>query len=163
MKRHIEYAKYVFKHKWYVMIACFSKGLIWRGLVHDLSKFLPSEWFPYANYFYEKNGTKKTIRDKTGYYKPTDTGNSDFDFAWVLHQKRNRHHWQWWVLPEDSGGVKILPMPYKYVVEMFCDWIGAGRAQGVDDWWNPKPWYEINKSKMQLHESTISILEEMMR
>jgi hypothetical protein len=93
MKRHWEYLKYVVRHRWFVMLACFQHGLIWRGLVHDLSKFLPSEWFPYARFFYEPNGTKKTRRDKSGYYKPTDTGDSAFDFAWLLHQKRNRHHW----------------------------------------------------------------------
>jgi hypothetical protein len=144
------------------MLACFSHGLIWRGLKHDLSKFMPSEWFPYARFFYEPNGAKKTKRDKSGYYKPTDTGDQDFDFAWLLHQKRNRHHWQWWVLPEDSGGVKVLPMWWADALEMFCDWIGAARAQGVTDWWNPRRWYEINKHKMQLHPGTRTYLQCLM-
>ena len=150
MGRHIEYGKYLFRHKWFVTLACFSRGMYWRGLVHDLSKFRPSEWRPYARYFYEKDGTKKTIRDKTGYYKPTDTGDSRFDFAWLLHQKRNKHHWQWWICPQDDGGFKKLLMKQKYLNEMVCDWIGAGRAQGVDDWQNPWPWYEINKEKIIL-------------
>jgi len=142
------------------MLACFRHGLIWRGLVHDLSKFLPSEWFPYARFFYEPNGKGRTIRDKSGYYKPTDTGDAKFDFAWLLHQKRNKHHWQWWVLPEDDGAVKVLPMPRRYALEMWCDWIGAGRAQGVSDWWNPWRWFEINRGKMRLHEETVRQLEE---
>lgn len=161
MRRHIEYAKYVLRHKWFVMLACFSYGIIWRGLVHDFSKFLPSEWFPYARFFHEPDGTKKTRRDKTGYYKPTDTGDVEFDFAWLLHQKRNKHHWQWWTVPQEDGTTRVFPMPEKYVREMFCDWIGAGRAQGVTEWWNPRPWFDINRHKMQLHPETIAALERL--
>lgn len=154
MRRYFVYLSYVIRHKWFVTMACFRAGLIWRGLLHDLSKFLPSEFIPYARYFYEPNGKPKTRRDSSGYYKPTDTGDAAFDFAWLLHQKRNRHHWQWWVLPEDEGKIKVLPMAPQYLREMFCDWIGAGRAQGVADWWNPGRWYEKNKGKMQLHPDT---------
>ncbi len=35
------------------MCSCLSEiGLIWQGITHDWSKFLPSEWIPYAEYFY---------------------------------------------------------------------------------------------------------------
>jgi len=128
--------------------------IIWRGIIHDLSKFLPSEFVPYANHFY---GDKKQKRDKTGYYKPTDTGDKDFDFAWLLHQKRNRHHWQWWILPEDKGGIIILDMPIKYRKEMLCDWRGASRAQGYGN--SIIKWYEKNKNKMQLHKDTRKWIE----
>ena len=159
IKRHFAYAKYLLRHRHFVMMACFKDGIYWRGLVHDLSKFRPDEWIPYARFFYEPDGTKKTRREKNGYYKPTDTGDKDFGFAWLLHQKRNKHHWQWWVLPEDEGGIKALPMPPIYIHEMVCDWRGAGRAQGVTDWYNPRRWYEINKNKMQLHPETRFLLE----
>jgi len=53
--KYLKYLKYILKHKWYVMIECFKNGLIWRGLMHDLSKFLPSEFIPYANFFYGNN------------------------------------------------------------------------------------------------------------
>lgn len=159
IRRHYQYAKYVLKHKLFVMLECFKRKMYWQGITHDLSKFLPSEWFPYARHFYNADGTKKTVRDGTGYYKPTDTGDKAFDMAWFLHQKRNRHHWQWWVLPEDGGGVKVLPMGFKYAKEMWCDWISAGRAQGVEDWYNPKRWYEKNRGKMQLCPATRSLVE----
>ena len=162
IRRHISYAKYLLRHKWFVTVECFRHGLIWRGLVHDLSKFRPSEWFPYARYFYAPNGKsyQAAKRDKTGYYKPTDTGDAAFDFAWLLHQKRNRHHWQWWMLPEDDGGVKVIPMRLKYVKEMICDWKGAGRAQGVENWQDVRPWYEKNKGKIQLEEITRKLFVE---
>jgi hypothetical protein len=174
------------------MIECFNQGLIWRGLMHDLSKFLPDEFLPYANFFYPdkncwtcqhiiKNGgqcdfnfagigdgeqapkckdyIKKEIRNSTGYYKPTDTSDKDFDFAWLLHQKRNRHHWQWWILPEDEGGIKVLPIEEPFFTEMICDWIGAGKAQGhfspkEDKYLETRNWWKANNHKMTFHEDT---------
>jgi hypothetical protein len=153
--KFVKYASYVLRHKWFVLVGCFKMGLYWRGLTHDISKMFPSEWFPYANFFY---GVKsKPVRDKTGYYKPTDTGDKEFDFAWLLHQKRNDHHWQWWVLPEDDGGEKVLPMSHEATLEMVCDWRGAGMAQGhgIDS----IPWYTKNKDKMRLHPRTRAHVE----
>jgi len=160
--KYVQYLWYVIRHKWFVFLACRQEGFWWLGLIHDWSKFLPSEFFPYANHFYGKsNAGISTGRDKTGYYKPTDTGDQDFDFAWLLHQKRNRHHWQWWILPEDSGGVKILPMVNKYYKEMICDWRGASKAQGHGG--NICEWFEKNGDKLQLHADTRDALETAMR
>ena len=131
--RHWQYGKYLLRHKWFVLVAGWRLGIPWLALLHDNSKFRPDEWGPYAAFFYESDGTKRTRRDSTGYYKPTDTGNAAFDFAWLLHQKRNKHHWQWWVLPEDEGGLKVLEMPDRYRREMLADWISAGRTQGTPD------------------------------
>lgn len=75
------------RHKWFVFLACQKAGLIGRGLVHDLSKFTPSEWFPYVEYFYGEHAGK---RQKPWYVQDA------FDRAWLLHQNRNPHHWQYW-------------------------------------------------------------------
>lgn len=93
------YFKYVFWHKVYVWQMGRKLGIPWLALLHDNSKFLPSEFLPYAYFFYGKDREAEAsrIRDKTGYYKPQDTGNAAFDHAWFLHQKRNKHHWQYWV------------------------------------------------------------------
>ena len=153
MHKYLTYLNYVTRHKWFVFLECCKKGLVWRGLVHDLSKLRPSEFFPYANHF---AGGIKQGRDKTGYYKPTDTGDPAFDFAWLLHQKRNDHHWQWWVLPEDDGGEVVVEMSPDAVKEMLCDWRGAGRAQGTPD---TQKWYRTNKSKMRLGPITRAWIE----
>lgn len=168
--KYLKYLKYVIRHKWFVLLECFRVELYWKGIVHDLSKFLPSEFFPYANHFYGKASHHKdgfhaprgikTGRDKSGYYKPTDTGDLKFDFAWLLHQKRNRHHWQWWILPEDEGGVKVLPMPVKVVLEMLCDWRGAGRAQYSET--SVLEWYLANRGKMTMCQQTKFRLGMMM-
>lgn len=154
--KYLKYLSYVIRHKWFVFCECCSAGLFWRGIIHDWSKLLPSEFFPYAKYFYgnyksiqEFNGDVRNKYLSSGCYK--ERIDEKFDFAWLLHQKRNRHHWQWWLLREDNGGVKILDMQPKYRCEMFCDWLGAGRAQRAGPVWE---WYDANMEKMQLSEDT---------
>jgi hypothetical protein len=157
---HIKYAKYVIRHKFFVGVECFKHGLFWRGLMHDLSKLLPSEWLPYARFFYLD---KVPRRDATGYYKPTDTGDEEFDHAWLLHQKRNDHHWQWWILPEDDGGEKIIPMSDAAMLEMVCDWCGASLAQGHGGWAGVQYWYKKNRAKMRLAVETQIWVEEFLK
>lgn len=154
MRAYIQYLRYLVRHIWFVRQECWRHGLLAQGLFHDLSKWRPDEFVPYARFFYAK-----PRRDATGYYKPTDTGDAAFDFAWLLHQKRNPHHWQWWLLPEDDGGVKVLAMPHRFRLEMVCDWVGAGKAQGFfsppdDPYRETRAWYIKNKDKMQLHPDT---------
>ena len=144
--KYLKYLSYVIRHRWFVMLACWKAGYIWLGIIHDWSKFRPSEFFPYAEHFYGKGKDIKSGRDETGYYKPTDTGDRAFDFAWLLHQKRNRHHWQWWIIPDEDGETMFF-IPRKYAIEMLSDWRGAGRAQGTPD---VMAWYEKNKDKMRL-------------
>jgi hypothetical protein len=149
--KHLRYAAYVIRHKWFVAIECFRHGLYWRGLVHDLSKFLPGEWFPYVEFFH---GLR------------SDSVDAAFDLAWLLHQKRNDHHWQWWVLPEDDGGTKVLPMSEAALLEMVCDWCGASRAKGYGGWGGSTgvaAWYQKNGAKMQLHAATRQGIEFFMR
>jgi len=156
--KFLQYMSYILRHKWYVLHECMKRGLIVQGIMHDMSKFRPDEYVPYMNFFY---GSKHTIRQADGYYKPTDTGNKAFDFAWLLHQKRNKHHWQWWILPEDDGGVKILEMPVQYRKELLADWLGASRAQGFGgDLATLRAWYHKNKKKMQLGPETQEWIEK---
>jgi len=147
--KYFKYLSYVIRHKWFVFVECCKMGIIWRGLLHDLSKLLPDEFFPYVNYFY---GNKK-VRD--------ETDDKAFDFAWLLHQKKNKHHWQWWILLEDNGEIKIFDMPLEYKKEMLADWKGAGRALGHGD--DVREWYGKNKNKMQLHPETRSWIEKQIR
>lgn len=156
MSMHFKYLRYLIRHKWYVFLACIRLGLVWQGITHDLSKFLPSEWFPYARYFYDPNATRR--RDLTGYYRPYDTGDLAFDVAWLHHQNRNKHHWQYWALMKDDGSIGCLPMPDQYRREMLADWRGAGQAQGYGD--NTPQWYTANSDKMQLHPQTRAWIEK---
>jgi hypothetical protein len=51
-----------------------------------------------------------------------DSVKRKFDSAWNIHQKRNKHHWQYWVLIMDNGSIEALDIPEKYIKEMLCDW-----------------------------------------
>ena len=145
--KYWKYFKYVVRHKWYVMIECFKHGLIWRGIMHDMSKFRPSEFLPYANFFYGYQ-----VEKETGYQTQ-----ANMDMAWLQHMHRNDHHWQHWVLQEDSGQVFGLDIPHKVVVEMVCDWIGAGKAQHST--LTCVEWYKQHKHKMTFSALTQCELE----
>ena len=160
MKHYIKYTKYLLRHIWNVRRMCWHNGLYWQGLIHDWSKWRPKEFIPYARYFYRK-GEAKSKRDSTGYYNANQTGDTDFDKSWLYHQKLNPHHWQYWVLPEDDGGTKIIKIPDKYAREMLCDWWGASITLGFKG--QNKDWYEANKGHIQLHPETRAFVEKNVR
>lgn len=96
MKAHWLYLKYVIRHKWFVLLAGIQLRVpIWILIFHDWDKFLPDEWIPYVHCFYKPDGTKQYVESM------------DFARAWMLHQHRNKHHWQYWLKlpqPQNSGG-----------------------------------------------------------
>ncbi len=148
MGKNLKNFSYIWRHRWYVFIECCKLGIIWRGIVHDLSKYRLSEWKPYTNHF----------------FKFTDDGDHPdlpFDTAWLHHIHRNRHHWQYWIVREDNGDTKIMPMPDQYRKEMLADWIGAGRA--IHGRLTIDGWYNENKHKMKLHLDTKVWIEKMIR
>jgi Family of unknown function (DUF5662) len=154
MKAHISYLNYVMRHKWFVFLACIHCQVgLWRALIHDWSKFMPVEWGPYVRSFYNRDGGKRDWKTRDPWEK------MEFDNAWNHHQKVNKHHWQYWLLTNDSDEPKVkpLPMPDKYIREMIADWWGAGRAiTGVWDAW---AWYQKNKDRIILEESTRTEVE----
>lgn len=153
MRRNWSYLKYVIRHKYYIYKASKLFNLTindkWRILVHDLSKFDPIEWIPYAKTFYAKDGTHR--------YKPSD----NFNQAWLKHIHHNPHHWQHWVLRLDSGDTVALKMPDQYMREMVFDWAGAGKA--IHGTWDLPEWYEKNKEKMVINESTRHEIEGLIK
>lgn len=150
MRAHIAYLKYVLRHKWFVFLWCMRIGCIGpvRAILHDWDKFLPDEWFAYVNTFYNPDGSKQ--------YKE----GPEFALAWRLHQIRNKHHWQYWLLTWDRGETVALPMPHTHIYEMVADWQGAGQAiTGKAD---SRGWYEKNKEKMILHPKTRAFVEYLL-
>ena len=146
MKRHWSYLKYVLRHKWFVWQASRKVGASpWLAAIHDASKFRPSEWTPYACTFYKPDGSKQ--------YDETPA----FNLAWLLHQHRNPHHWQHWLLRMDRGDVLAIEMPRRYALEMVADWMGAGRA--ITGRWECAEWYAKNREKIVLHENTRRLVD----
>jgi len=153
MTPHLKYLKYLLRHKWYVFVAgCRTKAPLWRLIIHDWSKFLLSEWNPYVDYFYRDNtgeGSAAIMKYGLAEMAPYGFFTEDrFNIAWNLHQKRNRHHWQFWVLTQDCGGRFPLPIPDSYIREMVADWAGAGRA--ITGKWEVCKWYAKHKHDIVL-------------
>lgn len=144
---HWQYLRAVIRHKRFVYEAGRKLGVSrWQLLIHDWSKFLPSEWGPYAEWFYGHPG-----------HKPEES--PVFRAAWLRHQKRNPHHWQYWVIMEDSGRVEAMPMPRKYLLEMVADWRGANRAYGDQSMYD---WYVESLPARQLHPDTKDEVERLL-
>lgn len=146
-RAHLRYGSYVARHKWFVLRAGLrTKAPIWRLLIHDWSKLLPCEWTPYVRSFY-------------GSQPRTDEVKAAFDRAWLHHQHANKHHWQHWVLREDSGATKVLEMPERFAREMVADWMGAGRA--ITGKWEVESWYAKNRDKILLADGTRALVDSL--
>jgi len=155
---YLAYLWYILRHKWFVFLECCKLGIPWLGLTHDLSKFSKIERVAYAHCFFNPDGSKRDVRDKTGFYDPSKF--DGFEGAWNNHQKHNKHHWQYWVCIHVTGEPKLLPFPDKYRHEMLADMRGASRALGFGVSINA--YYEKNKDNMQLHPDTRKWLERML-
>lgn len=134
IQKFFGHLKTVVKHKfwvWYYMNKC---GRGWQGLLHDMSKFSPVEFFESVKYY-------------TGNSSPIDACKKDkgISMAWMHHKGRNQHHYEYWQDNFDNGG-EAKEMPWKYKVEMLCDYLGAARAymgktftyQAEYKWWQNK-------------------------
>lgn len=124
---------------------------------------LPSEWMPYAEYFYGAEPVQyrdsRPNHDVTVAQWKQDCEDA-FNVAWLRHIHRNDHHWQHWVLRNDDGTTVCLPMPLQVIREMVADWLGAGRA--ITGEWETAAWYANNKDKMSLHPDTRADVESML-
>ncbi|MGO4273894.1 DUF5662 family protein [Paenibacillus sp. TAF58] len=108
------YFLYILDHKLNVLIEYWKEGLYLQGIIHDMSKFSPIEFFPYARKFYSKH------QDENIELK--------WKNAWLHHQNCNKHHWEHWIVNKHTK--EALPMPKKYLIEMVCDWRSFSRKWG---------------------------------
>ena len=154
MNKYIEHFKTITKHKWYVMKYCFKCGLYKRGLLHDLSKYGITEFGSSARYF---QGNKSPI--------DAEKNEKGYSLAWQHHKGHNPHHWEYWI--DNVGTYQNTPIkiPYKYVIEMICDWLGAGivySKQKVDNnkpYREPLEYYNAHKKERIFHEETQKLIE----
>lgn len=158
VKPHLRYASYVVRHKWFVFLAGRKTGVsTWRLLIHDWSKMSAAEWTPYVEKFYGNWGSADGFEHADAIQARVQAA---FDAAWLHHQHRNPHHWQHWMLQEDNGSLKLLPMPEHFVREMVADWMGAGRA--ITGRWEVAEWYAKNRDKIKLADETREHVEALL-
>ena len=121
IKNMIKHLKLITKHKLVVFKLSCMAGIPWRGLVHDISKYSPTEFFESVKYYV---GTHSPISEAK-----KDKGYSE---AWLHHKGRNKHHSEYWVDLEAPEKTPIIP--YKYVAEMLCDKLAAGIVYKGKKW-----------------------------
>ncbi len=113
-KYFFKHVSLVIKHRHLVFIHCVKCGIPWRGFVHDLSKFSPTELFESAKYFQGNRSPIPICRKENG-----------VSFAWLHHKGVNKHHIEYWI--DDDAEVHPM-MTYKYAVECVCDKLAATKT-----------------------------------
>ena len=102
-------------HRFLVMKGCFSMGLFWQGLTHDLSKYSAVEFCNGARFYQGVRSPNAQEREQKGYSE-----------AWMHHKGRNRHHYEYWTdMSRATGRYESVPMPRRYLAEMVADRVAA--------------------------------------
>lgn len=142
-------------HRFLVCKYCFRLGLYRQGLMHDLSKYSPREFWVGAKYFQGDRSPNDAERRAKGYSS-----------SWLHHKGRNRHHFEYWTDYALSGeGIVGVKMPKKYVAEMFCDRLAASHVYRGANFRNGDPYvfYEQGlKRRLLMAPETSALLESML-
>ena len=145
----LNHLKTICRHKAVVYRECKACGITWQGIIHDLSKFSMVEFLPSAKYFQGNKSPIEVEKAKIGY-----------SIAWLHHKGHNKHHWEWWTDFDNQGQVIANKIPFNYVVEMVCDWIGAGMVYSGEKWTQDEPLNYYNKVRVgrYFHSDTEALL-----
>lgn len=110
-----EHRRKVFEH-------CVKAGIPLQGLLHDLSKYSPTEFLCGVRYYQGTRSPNEGERDAYG-----------FSYAWMHHKGRNKHHFEYWT-DYDPVTKRMSPvkMPVRYLKEMFCDRVAASKIYNGD-------------------------------
>ena len=143
-------------HKYLVMKGCFQVGLYKQGLLHDLSKYSPSEFLVGVKYYQGDRSPNNAEREAIGYSS-----------AWLHHKGRNRHHYEYWIdysTKEIKGGMAPAPMPEKYIVEMLMDRIAACKVYNGANYTDAAPltYYSKGRENAPIHPKTRELLESLL-
>lgn len=144
-------------HKLLVLKGCFAIGLYRQGILHDLSKYSPTEFWVGA-YFYQGNRSPNNAeREVRGY-----------STAWMHHKGRNKHHYEYWIdysLQGGPGGMAPAPMPKKYIAEMLIDRIAAAKVYLGEAYTDAAPlnYYKLGRDPAPMHEFTRKNLEKLLK
>ena len=145
-------------HRRLVRKYCFKLGLYSQGMMHDLSKYSPSEFIPGVKYYQD------------GHRSPNNAQREDegVSKAWLHHKGRNKHHFEFWIDYDVDGNSTILAgmkMPVKYVAEMFCDRVAASRIYNKDKYKDSDPldYYIKGLGHYIMHPETDELLHNLLK
>ncbi|MBQ8439096.1 MAG: catalase [Clostridia bacterium] len=143
------------KHRHKVIAHCFRAGIGFQGLFHDLSKYSPAEFIPGAKYYQGTRSPNERERELFG-YSP----------AWLHHKGRNRHHFEYWNdLNPATKMYEPVPMPVRYVKEMFCDRVAASKIYQGTNYTDQHPlaYFTRGNARRKMHADTADLLEAWLR
>lgn len=142
------------KHRHTVMLHCFKAGIFGRGLLHDLSKYSPTEFIAGIKYYQGTRSPNEAEREDVGY-----------SAAWLHHKGKNRHHFEYWndVNPKTKVYAPVK-MPLKFVKEMFCDRVAASKIYQGKNYTDSHPfeYFARGKARSYMHEETADLLEKLL-
>jgi len=104
-------------HKYLVAKGCFKIGLYKQGILHDMSKYSPTEFLVGAKYYQGTRSPNNAEREAIGYSS-----------AWLHHKGRNKHHYEYWIDYNWKGELIPCPMPDRYLAELIMDRIAASKV-----------------------------------
>lgn len=144
-------------HKIMVAKMCFRVGLYKQGLLHDMSKYMPSEFITGARYYTGDRSPNSIERKEEGVSK-----------AWLHHKGRNKHHFEYWLdYSFDRSEKKLIGMkiPKNYMVEMFIDRVCAGKVYNGKRFQekNVYEYYQNGIAAYLLHPESRKYLERLMK
>ena len=154
MGHPVKHFKTITKHRHVVIKHCFKAGILWQGLRHDLSKYSPTEFMPGTKYYVGFRSPNEGERERNGH-----------SLAWIHHKGRNKHHFEYWTdYNTKSKVVEPLKMPMKYVAEMFCDRVAAGKIYNGDKYTDQSPleYFLRAKGRRVIHPETSDLLESLL-
>lgn len=143
--------KTITKHRHAVIRHCFKAGILWRGLLHDLSKYTPAEFCAGAKFYKGTRSPNEAEREAFGY-----------SAAWLHHKGRNRHHFEYWTdYNPETKRVGPVKMPLVFVKEMFCDRVAASKIYQGKNYTEQHPleYFTRGKANRSIHPETSAILE----
>ncbi len=155
MKKIWSHFKTITEHKLLVMKYCFKVGLYKQGLLHDLSKYSPEEFWTGVYYYQGNRSPNAAEREVHGFSK-----------AWLHHKGRNKHHFEYWIdfsIKKDDGLVGHK-MPLNYVIEMVMDRIAASRIYKGNDYTDRSAleYYQREKNFIVINPETRKLLERLL-
>ena len=154
---------YILEHKKNVFKACWKRKLYLHAFMHDISKLRPSEFIPYAKWFYGDSGVQmKNLIEAAGQEyseknlilmaMSNEKTKANFEHALDDHYRKNKHHWNHWYNKESNT---CKDMPRKYIMQMICDWEAMSYKFGG----TPQEFYINNYDNIKLSLNSRLLLD----
>jgi len=158
-EKFMAHLKTITYHKLLVFEGCWKVGLYRQGIMHDLSKYSPTEFMVGARYYQGDRSPNNAEREELGYSS-----------SWLHHKGRNRHHFEYWVDynfrgKEEASPLVPVKMPGRYVVEMLMDRIAACKTYLGEAYTDDAPlnYFSGGRARKFMHPETAALLEQLLR